>query len=38
MVAPVFGWSDGLRNNKQIPYGVAIAIGGLTIAQRLWIN
>lgn len=36
LMAPVVGWSEGLRDNKQIPYGVAIAIGGLTIAHRLW--
>jgi prepilin peptidase CpaA len=36
LVAPVIGWTEGLRDNKQIPYGVAIAVGGLAIAQRLW--
>ncbi|NKB59908.1 MAG: hypothetical protein GKS00_26660 [Alphaproteobacteria bacterium] len=38
LMAPVIGWSEGMRDNKQIPYGVAIAVGGLTIAQRLWVG
>lgn len=37
-IAPLFGWADGLRDNKQVPYGVAIAAGGLTVARRLWIG
>lgn len=35
-IAPIIGWTEGLRDNKQIPYGVAIAVGGLTVARRLW--
>lgn len=38
LVAPLIGWAEGQRNNKQIPYGVAIAAGGLTIAHRLWVS
>ncbi len=38
LVAPVIGWTEGQRDNKQIPYGVAIAVGGFAIAQRLWVN
>ena len=37
-IAVLIGWADGLRNNKQIPYGVAIAAGGLAVARRLWIG
>ena len=37
-IAVLIGWADGLRNNKQIPYGVAIAAGGLSVARRLWIG
>jgi len=35
-VAPVIGWAAGQSSNKQIPYGVAIAAGGLAVAQRIW--
>jgi len=35
-LAPVMGWAEGLRDNTHIPYGVAIAAGGLSIAGRLW--
>lgn len=38
LVAPMIGWAEGQRNNKQIPYGVAISAGGLAIAQRLWVG
>ena len=37
-IAPLIGWAEGLRDNKHIPYGVAIAAGGLTVAKRLWIG
>lgn len=37
-IAPLIGWTAGLRNNKQIPYGVAIAVGGLVVAQRHWLG
>jgi prepilin peptidase CpaA len=37
-IAPLIGWTAGLRNNKQIPYGVAIAAGGLIVAQRHWLG
>lgn len=36
-LAPVIGWAEGLRDNKHIPYGVAIAAGGLLTATQLWI-
>jgi len=38
LVAPVIGWGEGLRDNKQIPYGVAIAAGGIAVARRLWVG
>lgn len=38
LVAPMIGWAEGQRNNKQIPYGVAIAAGGLAISSRLWVG
>ena len=37
-IAPLIGWAEGLRDNKHIPYGVAIAAGGLSVAKRLWIG
>lgn len=37
-IAPLIGWTAGLRDNKQIPYGVAIAFGGLVVAQRHWLG
>ncbi len=36
LLAPVIGWAEGLRDNKKIPYGVAIAVGGLSISRSLW--
>lgn len=36
-IAPVIGWAAGQSGNKRIPYGVAIAAGGLVVAQRLFI-
>ena len=38
LVAPMIGWAEGQRNNKQIPYGVAIAAGGLAISSSLWVS
>ena len=38
LVAPVIGWTAGQHNNKRIPYGVAIAVGGLAVAQRFWLG
>ncbi|MEX2618082.1 MAG: prepilin peptidase [Alphaproteobacteria bacterium] len=37
-IAPLIGWAEGLRDNRHIPYGVAIAAGGLTVARRLWVG
>lgn len=37
LIAPVIGWAAGQSSNKQIPYGVAIAAGGLVVAQRLFV-
>lgn len=37
-LAPVIGWAEGQRDNTHIPYGVAIAAGGLSIANRLWVG
>lgn len=36
-IAPVIGWTAGQSGNQQIPYGVAIAAGGLVVAQRLFV-
>jgi len=38
LLAPVLGWAEGQRDNAQIPYGVAIAAGGLLITKRLWLG
>jgi prepilin peptidase CpaA len=35
LIAPVIGWTAGQSSSKKIPYGVAIAAGGLVVAQRL---
>ncbi len=37
-IAPLIGWAEGLRDNKHIPYGVAIAAGGFSVTKRLWIG
>ena len=34
LMAPVIGWTAGQSDNTHIPYGVAIAVGGLAVAQR----
>lgn len=38
LIAPVIGWTAGQSGNKKIPYGVAIAAGGLVVAQRLFVG
>jgi prepilin peptidase CpaA len=38
MLAALLRWPEGLRDNKQIPYGVAIAVGGLVIVRQHWIG
>ncbi len=37
LIAPVIGWAAGQSGNNKIPYGVAIAAGGLAVAQRLFV-
>jgi len=38
MFAMAVNWMGGMRDNKQIPYGVAIAVGGLLIGRGLWLG
>jgi hypothetical protein len=34
----IIGWSPEISTMKQVPYGVAIAAGGLFVAAKLIVN
>lgn len=38
LIAPAIGWTAGQSGNMKVPYGVAIAAGGLVVAQRLLVG